>query len=299
MRINIKILFTLLLMLSLCACNKDIKRIEDDQKLMLPKQTYTLNKKVEVNGRQGITTDGNYYWVSGSTTLTKYDKNWNVILENDNPFEGYKLEVNHIGDIDVYNNELYLGVEYFKDGVGSNIQVAIYDADTLKLKKVFPFNEETGQLECSGIAVDYDHDYVYMCSWIDNESSSYIYRYDLNTGAYLGKIHINPYPEWMQGIAYYNGDLYVTCDDGLADDNEADHMYRINLRNEKNGIAVLERSFDDVILQGEIEGLAFDKTNNQFLLLYNRGARIILGMPSGFYDGYDKEIHEVFIYDFK
>jgi hypothetical protein len=38
---------------------------------------------------------------------------------------------------------------------------------------------------------------------------------------------------------------------------------------------------------------------NQFLLLYNRGARIIAGMPSGFYDGYDKEIHEVFSYSFK
>ena len=185
------------------------------------------------------------------------------------------------------------------DGVGKNIQVAVYDGDTLELKRVFPFNPETGQLECSGITVDYDNNYVYMCSWIDDESSSYIYKYDLIKGDYLGKIHIEPYPRWMQGIVYYDGSLYVTCDDGLDDDNEADHMYRIVLENKKNGIAVLERSFDDVILQGEIEGLAFDSTNKQFLLLYNRGARIILGMPSGFYDGYSEEIHEVFIYDFK
>ena len=62
---------------------------------------------------------------------------------------------------------------------------------------------------------------------------------------------------------------------------------------------VLEKTFDDVIRQGEIEGLTFDKEKQQFLLLYNRGARIILGMPSGFYEGYDREISEVFIYDIK
>lgn len=59
----------------------------------------------------------------------------------------------------------------------------------------------------------------------------------------------------------------------------------------------LERTFDDVTRQGEIEGLTFDKNNNQLLLLYNRGARIVLGMPKGFYEGYDKEISEVFSYD--
>jgi len=51
-----------------------------------------------------------------------------------------------------------------------------------------------------------------------------------------------------------------------------------------------------VTRQGEIEGLSFDRANGTFLLLYNRGARIIAGMPSGFYDGYDEEIHEVYLY---
>lgn len=49
--------------------------------------------------------------------------------------------------------------------------------------------------------------------------------------------------------------------------------------------------------QGEIEGLTFDKDRGQFLLLYNRGAKIVAGMPTGFYEGYSEEIHEVFVYD--
>ena len=259
---------------------------------------YKLNKVYEVNGRQGIAWSEDYYYVSGSTTLTKYDKKFNIIKENNDPFKGIDLLVNHIGDIDCYNNELYLGVEYFMDGVGTNIQVAVYDCETLELKRVFPFRSDTGQKECSGITVDYDKGIVYMCSWIDDNSSSYLYKYSLADGTYLGRIHLTPYPQWLQGIAYYNGYLYVTCDDGDADDDLADHMYKVIInKNQTNADIVLDKIFDDVIKQGEIEGLSFDKNNNQLLLLYNRGARIVLGMPKGYYDGYDREIHEIFIYD--
>lgn len=258
---------------------------------------YTLSSVHRVNGRQGICVEGDSYWVSGSTTLTKYDRDWNLVAENTDPFAGYSLEVNHIGDIDVYQNELYLGVEYFMDGVGSNIQVAVYDGDTLELKRVFPFRADTGQLECSGIAVDPDSRTVYMCSWIDDDSSAYLYMYDLDDGAYKGKLRMDPVPKWIQGVAYFDGSLYVTCDDGDADEDAPDHMYRIALSDDcTSGSVVLEKTFDDVTRQGEIEGLSFDRSRGQFLLLYNRGARIVLGMPKGFYEGYTEEIHEVFVY---
>ena len=258
---------------------------------------YTLSSVHWVNGRQGICVEGDSYWVSGSTTLTKYDRDWNSVAENTDPFAGYSLEVNHIGDIDVYQNELYLGVEYFMDGVGSNIQVAVYDGDTLELKRVFPFRADTGQLECSGIAVDPDSRTVYMCSWIDDDSSAYLYMYDLDDGTYKGKLRMDPVPKWIQGVAYFDGSLYVTCDDGDADEDAPDHMYRIALSDDcTSGSVVLEKTFDDVTRQGEIEGLSFDRSRGQFLLLYNRGARIVLGMPKGFYEGYTEEIHEVFVY---
>lgn len=278
----ISILFSLIIMTGLFGCSNKTNF------------KYELDSVYKVNGRQGICVENGYYYVSGSTTLTKYDRDFNIVSENTNPFEGYSLDVNHIGDIDVYNNELYLGVEYFMDGEGKNIQVAVYDGDTLKLKRVFPFKADTGQLECSGIAVDSDSRTVYMCSWIDDESSEYLYMYDLDTGEYKGKLKMDNAPKWIQGVAYYKGSLYVTCDDGDADKDEADHMYRVD---PKSGKVYLEKTFDDVIRQGEIEGLSFDGNNNKFLLLYNRGARIIAGMPSGFYEGYDEEIHEVFVYN--
>ena len=251
-----------------------------------------------VAGRQGVCAEGGYFWVSGSAALAKYDEHWQLVAENTDPFAGYPLEVNHIGDIDVYQNELYLGVEYFLDGQGKNIQVAVYDGDTLKLKRVFPFRADTGQKECSGIAVDPDSRTVYMTSWIGDESSEYLYRYDLDTGDYKGKTRLQPFPQWMQGVAYFDGSLYITSDDGDADGGAPDHLYRVEVsENGETGAVRLEKTLDDVIRQGEIEGLTFDKGRGQLLVLYNRGARIVAGMPVGFYEGYSEEIHEVFVYD--
>lgn len=272
-------------------------RPENDTGIMMPKGSYVLKDAIEVNGRQGVCSEGDCYWVSGSATLAKYDKDWKLIATNDKPFEGYEIEVNHIGDIDVYNNELYIGAEYFMDGVGKNIQIAVYDADTLKLKRSFPFEESSGQLECSGIAVDPDKKIVWMCSWVGEESGRYLYKYDLGTGKYLGKVHMQMPPQWIQGIAYYDGSIYITADDGTADDKEPDHLYRTTVRDGESYCTVtLERTFDDVKLQGEIEGLTFDRRNKSLIVLYNRGARIVLGMPKGFYEGYDREISEVYIY---
>ena len=274
---------------------QDSARPENNPALMLPANSYELAGSVEVNGRQGVCCEGDYCWVSGSTTLTKYDQNWNVVAQNLKPFEGYDIEVNHIGDIDVWQNELYVGVEYFMDGVGKNIQIAVYDGDTLQLKRTFPFEPASGQLECSGIAVDGEAGAVWMCSWVGEESGRYLYKYSLETGAYEGKVHMQAPPQWLQGVACYDGCLYMTADDGTADDDEPDHLYRTRVEPGATSCTVtLERTFDDVTRQGEIEGLTFNKKTGQLLVLYNRGARIVLGMPKGFYDGYDREISEVF-----
>ena len=275
-------------------------RPEDDRSVMMPSYSYELTGSAEVKGRQGVCSEGDYYWVSGSATLAKYDRQWNLIALNESPFEGYETEVNHIGDIDVFDNELYIGAEYFMDGVGTNIQIAVYDTETLTLKRTFPFEKESGQLECSGIAIDPDHRIVWMCSWVGEESGRYLYKYSLDSGEYLGKVHMQMPPQWIQGIAYMDGCMYITADDGTADDNEPDHLYRARITDGATVCTVtLERTFDDVTRQGEIEGLTFDRQEGRLLLLYNRGARIVLGMPKGFYDGYDHEISEVFTYSMK
>ena len=292
-----------MIVLFLEGCTKTNETIPEEkpknsEEGILPASQYTLADHVEVDGRQGVCVEGDYYWVSGSKTLTKYNREWNVIKKNDNPFQSFEIEANHIGDIDVYNNEIYVGAEYFMDGEGKNIQIAIFDGDTLEYKRSFPFEPESGQLECSGLAVDPDSESIWMVSWVGEESGKYVYRYDMNTGSYLGKVLMEPEPTLIQGIAYHDGYLYITSDDGDADEDMPDHLYRTNVTDGTDVCTVtLEKTFDDVIKQGEIEGLSFDGKTNRLLVLYNRGARIIQGMPSGFYDGYDREISEVFFFD--
>ena len=260
---------------------------------------YAMAASHEVAGRQGVACEGDFFYVSGSATLTKYDREWNVVAENLAPFdEGYAREVNHIGDIDVYRGELYCGVELFLDGVATNIQIAVYDCETLRLKRTFNFEPQSGQTECSGIAVNGDEGTVWMCAWPDEETGRYLYRYDLRTGDYLGKTRLSVPVKWIQGVAFHEGAYYLTADDGDADNNELDHLYKA-VWNEDSTLFVVseEKALDDVVRQGEIEGLTFDAGRGQMHILYNRGARIILGMPSGFYPGYDHEVHEVFTYD--
>ena len=266
----------------------------------MPKYRYTAVSAHRVAGRQGVCTDGEYYWVSGSATLTKYDRDWNVVAENNEPLKGYKWKVNHIGDIDVYQNDLYLGVELFAAGEASNIQIAIYDGDTLEQKYVFPLALDTGQMECSGLAVDPESRTVYLSSWIEDASSSCLYMYDLDTGAFKGKLEMQPAQKCIQGVACYDGHLYITCDDGEVDQDEPDSLYRIDVsKDSEPATVVFERAFTDVTQQGEIEGLSFDKDTSQLLILYNRGAIIENGRMVGFYEGYTEEIHEVFVYDMK
>ncbi|MDR0826695.1 MAG: hypothetical protein LBN33_02295 [Desulfovibrio sp.] len=259
-----------------------------------PAFSYKLKNAFEVKGRQGIAVDENYYYVSGSKAIYKYDKSGKLLASNEDPFAGYAIPSNHIGDIDVFNGELFISAEWFMDGVGKDIQIAIHDAETLKFKRSFKFEPESGQEEVSGICVDRDKRTVWMCSWVGGNSGNYLYEYSLDSGKFLRKVHIAPVPQWVQGVYYYKGALFVTADDGEADYDEPDHLYRVDITDKTFANVTVEKAFTEIKRQGEIEGLAFDDKAGELLVHFNRGARIILGMPKGFYPGYEKEISEVY-----
>jgi hypothetical protein len=261
-----------------------------------PIYKYTLIDSFEVKGRQGVASDGEFYYVSGSKALYKYDKKGKLIQSNESPFDGYPILVNHIGGIDVYNGEIFVSAENFMDGVGKDIQIGIHDAKTLKLKRAFAFEPSSGQEEVSGICVDTDKRIVWMVSWVGEESGRYIYAYSLDTGKYLRKVHLQPVPQWIQGIHYWKGKLFVTADDGTADLDEPDNLYRIDVTDKSYAPVIREKAFTEVKRQGEIEAANVNPKTGEFLVLYNRGSRIVLGMVKGFYPGYDREISEVYRY---
>ena len=113
-----------------------------------------------------------------------------------------------------------------------------------------------------------------------------------------GELKSDAWIESRQGIGYVVAVPPAAEDGGEGEAGASDKpSRRVNWINEiKDRYLDMEKTFDDVTRQGEIEGLSFDRSRGQFLLLYNRGARIVLGMPKGFYEGYTEEIHEVFVY---
>lgn len=256
---------------------------------------YQLKTILSVEGRQGIAVDDKYYYISSSTALYKYTKDGELIQENKTPFTALEKEANHFGDIDVWNGEIYTGIEIFDFGVSKNIQVAVYDAETLEYKYSIPWTAESGQVEVSGLTVDRDRNTVWMSDWTKGK---YLYRYNLETKKYDGKLHLRPDPQYVQGIFAIDGKILISADDGDADYDESDNIYIVDISdyNQTAAYVSLFREMKDFLRAGEIEGLAIDPTNSDLLVLSNRGTRIDRGMPVGFYPGYDKELHELYIY---
>jgi hypothetical protein len=294
---------------------------------------YRLKKVMPVAGRQGIAIDSSYYYVSDTKVLYKYDKQGNLVAKNEFPFQHPDV-ANHFGDIDIYNGEIYCGIEKFEYGRGYNIAVSIYDAKTLKWKRDLPWSPESGQVEVSGLAVDRDRNMVWMSDWVD---SRYVYCYDLETGKYYTKMQCQPTPYWCQGIFIADGKMLFTSDDGeslyqipdniyiaditevpytgLVDGEEVVKDTPFSVKLDENGKPVMRqgkvaggakkgrvsllREMSDFKRAGEIEGLAIDPVNDDLVVLNNRGTQIVLGMSQGPYEneGYTGEIHELYIYE--
>lgn len=266
-----------------------------------PRAEWKLDRVMEVAGRQGIAADSLSYYVSGSSALYRYSKDGTLECENGNPFASLEMEANHIGDIDVYDGEIYAGIETFVDGVGKNIRIGIYDADSLTWKRSVPWNPGSGQVEVCGLAVDAEHARVWMADWVQGTD---LYCYSLVTGEYEGKVALDPAPKLQQGILYHDGKIIISSDDGDADKDEPDHLYACDIYRDGNALPEkvepeLYRTMSDFRKPGEIEGLTIDPETEELIVMSNRGARIILGMPKGFYPGYDREIHELYIYSSK
>ena len=258
------------------------------------KPIYQLLRVIEVEGRQGVASDGESYFVSGNTSLYRYGETGELLASNENALEGLPLAVNHIGDISVYQGEIFAGIEWFEDGQGKNIQIAVFDADELSYKRSIHWEPASGQVEVSGVAIDPLRANIWLTDWVNGR---FLYRYDLETGSYTGKLHLRAPPQWQQGIALLGDYLYMTADDGDAEDQEIDNLWRVSAISPGTAAYVAHvHSFDEFRQAGEIEGVTFDEAAGEMIILANRGKRIVLGMPKGLYPGYEREIHELYVY---
>lgn len=239
----------------------------------LSENKYTFDSVHLVNGNQGVACENEEYYVCNSDTIFHYDKDWKMVSYYKskflNCFEGLKISA--LGDIEVYNGEVYRGVEFSISGHLVGIYIAIYDTKTLRLKKFIRLKNNYTKIDSFGITVDKEKNNIWILMCRDDSEDKNLFRYNLDTWEYKEKYYLKYLPQNIKGIAYDDGYIYISSDDGNYDEGKADHLYVCKVElNKKLFDVTLEKSFDSQKFQGEIGGLSIDRLNKKIIVCYNR-----------------------------
>jgi len=146
---------------------------------------FELRRVIEVAGRQGVSTDGEHYFVSSSTALFSYSKSGELLASNEEALKPLPFAANHIGDISHHGGEIFAAVEYFLDGAGRDLQIAVYDADSLEFRRSIAMDPDSRQVEASAVSVDAEQGLLWVTDWVDGR---YLYRYSLDGSGYRGRL---------------------------------------------------------------------------------------------------------------
>lgn len=222
---------------------------------------------------QGITTDGEYYYTSGSITafnfqaLAKFKVDgMNIVKSRVNPLPNVCRDRgnNHIGGISYYNGKIYASVE---GGDECYACIVVFDCETLKpTGEVYDLPNELYDDGIPWLAVNQETGLLYASKWNDAE---YIRVYDINDGMKnVDNIMLSETVHRIQGGEFYNGTLY------LSNDIEGYETYKkilsVNVETGEIGVAAIRDVGGDNV---EAEGLTFCETEDgavMHVLDYNR-----------------------------
>lgn len=224
---------------------------------------------------QGITTDGEYFYTSGSitalnlTALAKFTfDDMKMVDSHVNPLPKVCKDRgnNHIGGISWYNGKLYTSVE---GGDECYACIVVFDCETLEpTGEVYDLPNELYDDGVPWCAVDTETGYLYASKWTDIET---IYVYDINNSMKqvdaidlkgIEKIHR------IQGGEFYNGTLYLSED--VENNGTIKNILAVDVDTGKVSLAAERDVGSDNI---EAEGMTFAKDKNgavMHVLDYNK-----------------------------
>ncbi len=206
---------------------------------------YDSNSKVvgleSLERAQGVTTDGEYWYFSGKTSLVKIGfDNQTVYAYNYKALDGELSEnynSKHIGGISYYNGYIYASLEDSKQW--QHPVIALYDAETLEYTGIC--HEVSSEILTRGIpwvAVDAENGFIYASH---SKTVEEIHCFDLETFEYVKSFAVSVPIDAFQGGEVYKGKLYV----GTNDSTRA--VYTIDVKNGK-----VEKLFDRIMYQPKL-----------------------------------------------
>ena len=178
---------------------------------------------------QGITTDGEYYYTSGSLTafgvagLAKWDaETFEQVAVNTKAIPEKYVDAHdsdHIGGISYYNGKIYGAVENKAEDFSL---VITYDTQTLQPVDSYKMPNEYLSDGIPWCAVDADNGYLYCSPF--NEVD-YIVACDLETMEFSHIIELSETVYRIQGGEVYEGLLYLSNDD----ESNSDKIYTVDI----------------------------------------------------------------------
>ncbi len=207
---------------------------------------------------QGIATDGEYYYTSGSisavnlTALAKFTfDDMEMVDSHINPLPDKCSDRgnNHIGGISVYNGKIYASVEDGDEYLYPCI--VVFDCETLEATgEIYELPNDTYDDGVPWCAVDEKTGYLYASKWTDINS---IYVYDVNNSMkFIKEISLSETIHRIQGGEFYNGTLYLSND--IEDNGNFKNILGVDIENGNVSVAALRDVGGDNI---EAEGLTF------------------------------------------
>ncbi len=173
---------------------------------------------------QGITTDGEYFYTSGSLTglglagLAKWDaETMELVCKNDKPIPEYYKDLygsDHVGGISYYDGKIYAAVENEAEDFPL---VVTYDAETLEELEIYKLPKTDLPDGIPWCAVDGDNGYLYCSPF--NETD-YILAFDLETMEFSHMIGLSKTVYRIQGGEVYEGVLYLSYDVENSNDDK-------------------------------------------------------------------------------
>lgn len=190
---------------------------------------------------QGVTTDGEAWYFSGKTCLTKFAFDNETMLACNYKAIPDELAENfgsaHIGGISCYNGKIYAPLEDSKKW--QHPIIALYDAETLEFTG--EYHEMPKEILTRGISwlsCDAEKGLIYSSH---SKDAQVIYCFDINTFEFVGEIALSQSIENIQGGEVYGGILYV----GTNDKTRA--VYMIDVENGN-----IEKAFDRIMYQPKL-----------------------------------------------
>ena len=200
---------------------------------------------------QGITTDGRYYYCTGTVVplkfngLTKIDMaTGRVVLKKERylPPELARQDFNHYGGCTYFENKIYVAIE---DKQREHPCIGVFDADTL---------EFTGQYRILGPEIQPNGNLPWCAADKDNRllytgyfnHCDHINVLQIDTLEFVRHIPISRTVEHTQGAEMWNGLIYISCHDTWP----KKHIYSIDPATGETKL-VMERSAKHNLVESE------------------------------------------------